>query len=209
MRQVLGPGALGRPRGIGWKGRWEEGSWWGIHVNPWLIHVYVWQNPLQYCKVISLQLIKKNVRSIKLKKRNILKIMLKFFKLGFNSMWIENFQMFRLDLEKAEESEIKLPTSSGSQKKQENSRKTSTSVSVTRLKSFTVWITTNWNILKEMGLPDHLIWLLRNLYADQETTELDIEQQTGSKLGKDYVRAIYSHPAYLNSMQSTSWKILG
>ena len=60
MRQVLGPGALGRPRGIGWRGRWERGLGWGIHVNPWLIHVNVWQNPLQYCKVISLQLIKIN-----------------------------------------------------------------------------------------------------------------------------------------------------
>ena len=60
MRQVLGPGALGRPRGIGWRGRWEGGSGWGTHVNPWLIHVYVWQKPLQYCKVISLQLKKKN-----------------------------------------------------------------------------------------------------------------------------------------------------
>ena len=59
MRQVLGPGALGRPRGIGWRGRWEGGSGWGIHVYPWLIHVNVWQKPLQYCKVISLQLIKK------------------------------------------------------------------------------------------------------------------------------------------------------
>ena len=61
MRQVLGPGALGRPRGIGWRGRWEGGSGWGIHVNPWPIHVNVWQNPLQYCKVISLQLIKKKL----------------------------------------------------------------------------------------------------------------------------------------------------
>ena len=60
MRQVLGPGALGRPRGIGWRGRWEGGSGWGIYVNPWLIHVNVWQKPLQYCKVISLQLIKIN-----------------------------------------------------------------------------------------------------------------------------------------------------
>ena len=59
MRQVLGPGALGRPRGIGWRGRWEEGLGWGIHVNPWLILVSVWQKPIQYCKVISLQLIKK------------------------------------------------------------------------------------------------------------------------------------------------------
>ena len=60
MRQVLGPHALGRPRGIGWRGRWEGGSGWGIHVNPWLIHVNVWKKPLQYCKVISLQLIKIN-----------------------------------------------------------------------------------------------------------------------------------------------------
>ena len=59
MRQMLWPGALGRPRGTGWRGRWEGGSGWGIHVNPRLIHFNVWQNPLQYCKVISLQLIKK------------------------------------------------------------------------------------------------------------------------------------------------------
>ena len=59
MRQVLGPGALGRSRGIGWRGRWERGSGWGIHVYPRLTHVNVWQKPLQYCKVISLQLIKK------------------------------------------------------------------------------------------------------------------------------------------------------
>ena len=59
IRQVLGPGALVRPRGIGLRGRWEGGSGWGIHVNPWLIHVNVWQKPLQYCKAISLQLKKK------------------------------------------------------------------------------------------------------------------------------------------------------
>ena len=60
MRQVLRAGALGRSRGMGWGGRWEGGSGWGTHVNPWLIHVNVWQKPLQYCKVISLQLIKIN-----------------------------------------------------------------------------------------------------------------------------------------------------
>ena len=60
MRQVLGADTLGRPRGMGWIGRWEGGSGWGIHVNPQLIHVNVWQIPLQYCKVISLQLIKIN-----------------------------------------------------------------------------------------------------------------------------------------------------
>ena len=81
-----------------------------------------------------------------------------------------NFQMLKLDLEKAEEPEIKLPTSAGSSKKKENSRKTSTSALLTMPKPFTVWITTNWKILKEMGIPDHLNCLLRNLYADQEAT---------------------------------------
>ena len=65
MRQVLRAGALGRPRGMGWGGRWEGGSGWGTHVNPWLIHVNVWQKPLQYCKEISLQLIKINVKKNK------------------------------------------------------------------------------------------------------------------------------------------------
>ena len=60
MRQELGPGARGRPNGIGWRGRWEGGSGWGINATPWLIHVNVRQNPLQYCKVISLQVIKIN-----------------------------------------------------------------------------------------------------------------------------------------------------
>ena len=68
MRQVLGAGALGRPRGVEWGGRREGGWGWEIHVNPWLIHVSVWQKPLQYCKVISLQLIKINGK----KKRNML-----------------------------------------------------------------------------------------------------------------------------------------
>ena len=61
-------------------------------------------------------------------------------------------------------------------------------------------------ILKEMGIPDHLTCLLRNLYAGQEATELDMEQQTGSKRDKEYVKAVYCHPAYLTSMQSTSWE---
>ena len=60
MRQVLRVGALGRPRGMGWAGRWQGGLGWATHVNPWLIHVSVWQKSLQCCKVISLQLIKIN-----------------------------------------------------------------------------------------------------------------------------------------------------
>ena len=55
-----------------------------------------------------------------------------------------------------------------------------------------------WKILQQMGIPDHLTCLLRNLYAGQEATvEPDMEQQTGSKLGKEYVKAVYCHPAYL------------
>ena len=60
MRQVIRAGALGRPRGMGWGGRWDGGTGLGKHVNPWLIHINVWQKPLQYCKVISFQLIKIN-----------------------------------------------------------------------------------------------------------------------------------------------------
>ena len=78
--------------------------------------------------------------------------------------------MFKLVLEKAEEPEIKLPTSAGSSKKQESSRKTSISALLTMPNPLTVWITINWKILKEMGIPDHLTCLLRNLYAGQEAT---------------------------------------
>ena len=75
--------------------------------------------------------------------------------------------MFKLDLEKAEEPEIKLPTYVRTSKKQESSRKTSTSALLTTPQPLTVWITTNW---KEMGILDHLTCLLRNLYAGQEAT---------------------------------------
>ena len=62
-----------------------------------------------------------------------------------------------------------------------------------------------WKILKEMGIPDHLTCLLRNLYAGRkQQLELDMEQQTGSKQEKESIKAVYCHPAYLTSMQSTS-----
>ena len=64
-------------------------------------------------------------------------------------------------------------------------------------------------ILKEMGIPDHLNCLLRNMYVGQEETELDMKQLTGSKLAKEYHKAVYCHPAYLTSMQSTSCEMLG
>ena len=78
--------------------------------------------------------------------------------------------MFKLVLEKAEEPESKLPTSAGSSEKQESSRKTSISALLTMPKPSTVWITINWKTVKEMGIPDHLTCLLRNLYAGQEAT---------------------------------------
>ena len=88
--------------------------------------------------------------------------------------------MFKLDSEKVEEPEIKLPTSVGSSKK--SSRKPSTSALLTMPKTLTVWITTNFGkFLKEMGIPDHLTCLLRNLYAGQEATVRTGHVTTGSK----------------------------
>ena len=78
--------------------------------------------------------------------------------------------MYKLNLEKAEEPEIKLPVSFGLQKKQESSRTASTSALLTMPELLTVWITTNWKILQETGITDLLTCLLRNLYAGQEAT---------------------------------------
>ena len=115
-----------------------------------------------------------------------------------------SFQVFKLDFEKAKEAEIKLPTSTGSSKKQEF-QKNILFCFIDYSKAFDcVDHNQLWKILKEMGIPDHLPCLLRNLYAGQEVTELDMEQQTGSKLGKEYVKVVYYHPAYLTYMQSTS-----
>ena len=113
--------------------------------------------------------------------------------------------MFKLVLEKAEEPEVKLPTSFGSLKKPESSRKTFTSALLTMTKPLTVWITTNWKILQEMGIPDHLTCILRNMYVGQEATEPYMEQ-TGLESGKEYGKAVCCHPAYLTAIQSTSSK---
>ena len=92
------------------------------------------------------------------------------FKLGFNRMWTKNFQMYKLDLGKVEEPEIKLPTSAGSWKKQESSRKTSISALLTAKAFDCVDHNKLWKILKEIGIPDHLTCLLRNLYSGQNAT---------------------------------------
>ena len=117
--------------------------------------------------------------------------------------------MFKLGLEKAEEPEIKLPTFVGSSKKQESSRKTS--ALLTTPKPLTLWVTTNCGKFWKR-------WEYQTTWpASWETCiqvkkpqlELDVEQQTGSKSGKEYVKAVYCHPAYLTYMQSTSCEMLG
>ena len=114
----------------------------------------------------------------------------KFSKPGFNSMWTENFRMFKLDLEKVEEPEIKLPASVGSQKKQERSRKTSTSVSLTTLKPLTVWITINCSkFIKRCEYQTILSTSWETcMQVRRQQLELDMEQQTDSKLGKSTSR---------------------
>ena len=125
-------------------------------------------------------------------------------------MWTVNFQMFKLVLEKAEEPETKLPTSAGSSKKHESSRKTSTSALLTMPKHLTVCIIINYGKVKEMGIPDHLICLLRNLYAGQEATVRTGHGKTDwFQIRKEYIKAVYCHPAYLTYMQSISWETLG
>ena len=73
------------------------------------------------------------------------------------------------------------------------------------LKPLTVWITTNnEKFFKRWWIPDYLTCLLRTLYAGQDATEPDMEQWAGSKSGKEYIKAVYCHPAYLTYMQNTS-----
>ena len=116
-----------------------------------------------------------------------------------------NFQMFKLVLEKAEEPEIKLPTPAGSSKEQESFRKTSIFALLTMPKPLTGWITTNWKILKEMGIPDYLTCLLKNVYVGQEAT-VRVGHGTTDwfQMGKGVCQGCICHPAYLIYMQSTS-----
>ena len=122
-----------------------------------------------------------------------------------------NFQMFKLVLEKTEEPEIKLPTSAESLKKQESSRKTSISALLTMPKPLTVWITINcakfwkrWEYQTTWPVSWETCMQVRKQHL-----ELDMEQQTGSKQEKAYIKAVYCHPAYLTYTQSTSWETLG
>ena len=126
-------------------------------------------------------------------------------------MWIVNFLMFKLVLEKAEEPEIKWPTFLGSSKKQESSRKTSISALLTMPNPLILWITVNcgkfWKRW-EYQTTWPASWKTY-MQVRKQQLELDMEQQTGLKSWKEYVKAVYCHPAYLTYMQSTSWETLG
>ena len=115
-------------------------------------------------------------------------------------MWTMKFQMFKLDLEKAEEPEIKFPTSAGSSKKQESSRKTSTSALLTKPKPLTVWITMNcgkfWKRWKYQT-----VWPASSeicMQVKKQQLELDMEQQTGSKIGKGIHQGCILSPCLFN-----------
>ena len=114
--------------------------------------------------------------------------------------------MCKLDLEKTEEPEIKLPKTTGPLKKQKGSRETSTSALLTTLKPSTMWITINCGkFLKRWEYQTTLFasWEIC-MQVKKQQLELDMEQQTGSKSGREYIKAVYCHPAYITSMQSTS-----
>ena len=113
--------------------------------------------------------------------------------------------MFKLVLEKAEEPETKLPTSAGSSKKQESSRKTSTFLLYWLHQS--LWLCGSQQTMENASKDGNIrpaYWLLRNLQVKKQQLELDIEQRTGIKLGKGYIKAVYCYPVYLTCMQSTS-----
>ena len=118
--------------------------------------------------------------------------------------------MFKLDLEKAEEPEIKLPKSTGSYKKQESSRK-HLLLLYWLCQSLWLWITTNYGkFLKwwEYQTTWPASWEIY-MQVKKQQLELDMKQQTGSKSGKEYIKAVYYNPAYLIYMQSTSCKMPG
>ena len=131
------------------------------------------------------------------------KVMLKILQARLQQYMNHELPDVQAVLEKAEETEIKLPASAESLKKQEHSRKNICFIDYA--KAFDcVDHNKLWRILQEMGIPDHLTCLLRNLQVRKQQLELDMEQQTSSKQGKEHVKAVYWHPAYLMYMQSTS-----
>ena len=141
----------------------------------------------------------------------VTKLCSKFSKPGLKSIWTEKHQIFKLYLEKAEEPEIKLPISTGSSKKQGSSRKTYISALLTMTKPSIVWTTINcrqfwkrWECQTTWPASWETCMQVR-----KQQLELDMNQQTGSKYEKEYIKAVYCHPAYLTYMPSISWEMLG
>ena len=127
----------------------------------------------------------------------------KSFKLDFSTMWTKNFQINKLGLEKAEEPEINCQHVLDHRKSKKFQEKYA---SLTMLKPLIVWITTNCGRFSTRPpcLPPE-----KPVCRSRSKLELDMEQWTGSKLGKGYIKAVYCHPAYLTYMQSTSCEMLG
>ena len=118
--------------------------------------------------------------------------------------------MYKVGLEKAEESDIKLPNIRWIIEKAREFQNSIYFCFIDCTKAFN-YVDHNklWKTLKEMGMPDHLTCLLRNLYVGQEEIEPDMEQLTGLKLKKEYNKAVYCHPVYLTYMQSISCEMPG
>ena len=126
-------------------------------------------------------------------------------------MWTKNFQMFKLDLEKAEEPDIKLLTSAAGSSKKQECQKNIYFCFIDYAKAFDCVDHNNlWKICKRW---DYQTTLPASreicIQVKKQQLEPDMEQQTGSKLGKEYVKAVYCHPVYLTSMQSTSCEMPG
>ena len=138
------------------------------------------------------------------------KVISKFSKPGFSNIWSKNFQMFKLVLEKAEEPEIKLPTSAGSSKKKESSRKHL---------FLLYWLCQSLQLCGSQETVENsergeyqITWPASwetCMQVRKQQLELDMDQQTGSKYEKECIKAVYCHLAYLTYMQSTSWEMMG
>jgi len=135
----------------------------------------------------------------------------KFFKLVYNSTWTENFHIYKLDLEKAEETRNQIANIHWITWKAREFLKKSTSASLTTLKPLIMWITTNYGkFLKRWESQTIILASWETcMQVKKQQLELDMEQQTDSKLGKEYIKAVYCHPAYLTSMQTTSCEMPG
>ena len=134
----------------------------------------------------------------------------KSFKLGFSSTWTENHQMYKLDLETQSNQRSNCQHLLNHRKSKEF-QKNIYFCFIDYTKAFDC-VDQNklWKILQEVGIPDHLICLLRNLYAGQEATVRTGHGTTDwFQIEKEYVKAAYCHPVYLTDMQSTSWKMPG